>query len=226
MAICFPRRRVLGLPAWLWVVLPIPLLALGSSLSMFWLPSSLDEPPERAEIFRDLVLITRQGETYRFVPFSEQKGVKPLWAVSVITSARYNLKWDTRHYLPGLFRRQASWTYELTANRFDPDWKDDKLNALTLPAEQIRLLRPLIVAEMNRRDPAAQRGDRLERLLNNGLEEKSLFCPQNAVIALGWLSVPLAFVGLCSMFVRPRRAESGHSDPSMPPMPPPTAKAC
>lgn len=207
MAICFPTRRILGLPAWLWIVLPIPLLALGSSLWMFWLPSSLDEPPERAEIFRDLVLITRQGEAYRFVPFSEQKGVKPLWAVSVITSARYNLKWDTRHYLPGFFRRQASWTYELTANRFDPDWKDDKLNPLTLPAQQIRRLRPLIVAEMNRRDPAAQRGDRLERLLNSGFEEKSSICPQNAVIALGWLSVPMAFIGLCSMFVRPRPAE-------------------
>jgi hypothetical protein len=207
MAIWFPTRRVLGLPAWFWVVLPIPVLALGSSLSMFWLPSSLDEPPERDEIFRDPVLITRQGEADRFVPFSEQKGVKPLWAVSVITSARYNLEWSRRNYVPGLFRRQASWTYELTANRFDPDWKDDKLNPLTLPAEQIRRLRPLIVAEMNRRNPVAQRGDRLEQLLNKGLEEKSSFCPQNAVIVLGWLSLPMAFIGLCSMFVRPRPAK-------------------
>jgi hypothetical protein len=73
MAICFPRRRVLGLPAWLWVVLPIPLLALGSSLWMFWLPSSLDEPPERAEIFRDLVLITRQGRLTGSCPSASRR---------------------------------------------------------------------------------------------------------------------------------------------------------
>jgi hypothetical protein len=138
MTIWHPTRRLLGFPAWFWVVLPIPFLALGSSLSTFWLPSNLDEPPERDEIFRDPILITRRAEAYRFVPYSEQKGVKPLWNVNIVTSSKQNLKWSRRNYLPGLFRRQASWNYQLTANRFDSDWKNDKLNPLTLPVEQIR----------------------------------------------------------------------------------------
>ena len=75
-----------------------------------------------------------------------------------------------------------------------------------MPAEDIRQLRPQVVDELNRRNPAAHSGDRLEGLLTDGLEETSYVCPQNALILLSWLSLPMALVGLGSMFIRPRSA--------------------
>jgi hypothetical protein len=205
MAVFSPTRRLLGLPAWLWVVLPVPLLALGSVLGTVWLPSKLSEPPERSEILRNVVLVARQGDSFRFVPMEEQKGVKPLWAVTTIINDNGSVQWTTYRGLPGLFRRRSRWTYELTANRFDHDWKDDKKDPLTLPPEEIRRLRPLVVAELNRREPDSKAGDRLEQLLNNGLEASSSVCPQNALIVLSWLSLPMALAGLCSMFVPARK---------------------
>jgi hypothetical protein len=66
-------------------------------------------------------------------------------------------------------------------------------------------LRPLVVAELNRREPHSKAGDRLEQLLNNGLAASSSVCPQNALIVLSWLSLPMALAGLCSMFVPARK---------------------
>src|SRR3954451_23241581 len=111
MAGLFPSRRVLGLPAWLWLVLPIPLLALGNMLPSFWLPSKLAEPPLRAEIFREPVLVARDGASFRFVPFDHHKEVKPLWAVSVVIQDVGSVRWESHDLVPGLFLRESRWTY-------------------------------------------------------------------------------------------------------------------
>ncbi len=217
MAGSFPSRRVLGLPAWLWVVLPIPLLALGNMLSSFWLPSKLAEPPPRAEVFREPVLVARDGASFRFVPFGQHKEVKPLWAVNVIVQDMGTVRWESHFFVPGLFLKESRWTYELTSHRFDDDWKGDKENPFMLPAEEVRQLRPLVINELNQRQPSAKLGDRLEGMLTTGLEERSYLCPQNAVVVLAWLSLPMAVVGLCLMFVRPRShpvAARGSAEPN------------
>jgi len=220
MAGWFPSRRILGVPAWLWVMLPIPLLGLGSVLWKVWLPSKLPEPPVRADVFREPLLVARDGDSFRFVPFGEHKGVKPLWAVNVALHDEGSVHWETHYFLPGFFRRDSRWTYELTALRFDDDWKGDQESPYILPVEQVQRLRPPVVAELNRRNPVAQRGSRLEGMLTEGLQETSYICPQNALILLGWLSVPMALVGLSSMFIRPRsaRAEArGAAEPNATP---------
>ena len=216
MAVFSATRRLFGLPAWLWLVLPVPILALASWLAFASatgpfgsVSTSLSEPPEKSEVLRRPLLVTRQGDSFRFVPIEEQKGVKPLWVFGAITTENYKVQWQSHGFFPGLIHRRSRWTYELSATRFDPDWRDDKKDLLTLPAEEIRRLRPLVVAELNRRDPAAKRGDRLEHLLDNGLEASSSMCLQNALIVLSWLSVPMALVGVCSMFVPTRKKATG-----------------
>lgn len=206
MAAWFPTRRVLGLPAWFWVVLPVPLLWYAGSLWRVWPPTKLAEPPARAEIFRELVLVAPEGDSFRFVPFGEHKGVKPLWAVNVSLRDSGTVRWRSRYFLPGLFERESRWTYELSSHRFDDDWKGDKVHPFALPDEQLRRLRPLVVAELNRRSAPARSGDRLEGLLTDGLTETSYRCLQNGIIVLSWVSIPMAVVGLVALFVRPRSA--------------------
>jgi len=151
MAELFPSRRVLGLPAWLSVVLPIPLLGLGNSLSSFWRPAKLVEAPSRAEAFREPILVARDGASFRIVPFGQHKDVKPLWAVTVIVRDTGSVRWESRYFVPGLFLKESSWTYGLTSQRFDNDWKGDKENPFMLPAEQLRQLKPLVIKELNKR---------------------------------------------------------------------------
>jgi hypothetical protein len=209
MGALYPSRRVLGLPAWFWVVLPIPLLVLGNMLWKVWVPSKLSEPAERREVFRELVLVTRDGDSFRFVQANEPDIGKPLWSVNVVLHDTATVHWQTHYILPGLFHRESRWTYDLDAHRFDANWKGDNENPFIMPAEQVRQLRPLVVAELNRRNPAAKTGDRLESLLTDGREASSYVCPQNAVVVLSWLSLPMALAGLCSMFIRPRAQRVG-----------------
>ncbi|MBI3406967.1 MAG: hypothetical protein HY040_01240 [Planctomycetes bacterium] len=199
-----PSRRVLGMPAWVWVIVPVLLILLGNMLWKIWPPSKLDEPTDRSDVFRESILVVPEGESFRFMPFSEHKGVKPLWAVTVAVHEKNSVSWDSYYGITGLFRRESRWTYELATHRFDVDWKDDKESSFALSAEQVRRLTPLVIAELNGRDPNAKLGTRLEGLLKDGRETKSYVCAQNAVILLGWLSVPLGLIGLCSMFIRPR----------------------
>ncbi len=156
-------------------------------------------------IFRDPVLVTREKDTYRFVPFTQSKGVAPIWAMSLTVHAWSQISWSSHGVIPGLFRRSGRWTYELSATRFDPGWKDDKRNPFTLPQTALTPLRPKVIAELNRRDPAKKPGDRLERLLTGGLRRTSYVCPQNALIILSWLTLPLALVALVWMVHSPRR---------------------
>ena len=200
MPCCHPTRRILGIPAWFCVALPIALLVLGNLLWKIWPPSKLAEPSTRAEIFREPIFLTRDGTSFRFVPFNDSKNVKPLWAVTVVIQEKSNATWNNPYFLPGLFHRESKWNYELTTTPFGSEWKPNSENPATLPAEEMRRLRPLLVAELNRSGASPPLGDRLESMLKDGLEDKSIFCPQNALILVCWLSIPLAVAGLYSMF--------------------------
>jgi hypothetical protein len=201
----FPSRRVLGMPAWVWAALPISLLGPGALLWRVWLPPDLTEPADRADIFREIILVTRQGDGFRFVPYSESKGTNPLWAVGVTITGIARGHWDAPYFFPGFLQRESHWTYQLQALPFPPSGHND--SPLTLV--EMAQLKPLVVAELNRR--ADHLGDRLEVLLANGLLASSYVCPQNAVILLGWLSVPMAVIGFISMIVRPRPTESARA---------------
>jgi hypothetical protein len=108
------------------------------------------------------------------------------------------------YFTSALIRKEARWSFELETRRIDSG-DGDKENPSELLPEEIRRLRPLIVAELNRRNPPAKLGDRLEKMLDDGLEASSTsFSPQNNLILLSWITEPIALVALCSMFVRPR----------------------
>lgn len=199
-----PSRRLLGVPAWIWVILPIPLLAMANSLWKVWPPSKLAEPPQRSEIFREPILVARDGRSLKSIPFRESKGVKPLWDVNVIVNEKSTLSWDKGRWIPTLFRRTSHWSYELTAHRFDSDWKGESANSFAMSATEVNDLKPQVIAELNQRQPSEGLGDRLDDLLTNGINEASYICPQNAIIVGSWLALPMALIGLLSMFVAPQ----------------------
>ncbi len=222
MANWYPSRQILGSPAWLWVVLAVPLFLLANPLifmdpALALRPSKLAEPPDSAAIALEQIIVAREGDSFRFVPAGEKGEKEPLWRVFVeLWHQQESFRCGASYFLPGLIRGESRWTCVLRASRVDYrfrresrehgfNWKGDKENPYELPPEQIRKLMPLVVAELNRRHPTMKLGDRLERMLDDGLEASSTsFAPQNALILLRWLALLMAFVGLCSMFVRPR----------------------
>jgi len=227
MAHWYPARQILGLPAWLWVVLAIPLFFLANPqilkvdvitpvLALQSQSSWLAEPPDSAAIAREQIIVAREGDSFRFVPADEKGEKEPLWRVFVeLVDHQENLSGEASYFLPGLIHRESRWTYVLKAYRVDYGfrmelrehrfrWKADKENPYELPPQQIRKVKPIVVAEFNRRHPTMKLGDRLKRMLDDGLEASSTsFAPQNALILLRWLALLIALVGLCSMFVRP-----------------------
>jgi hypothetical protein len=204
-----PSRRFLLLPAWIWLLVPLIMV-----VAVHWIgpPLKLSEPPARMEIVHtDLILLTPDGESYRFVRFEDQKGVKPLWSVSTEVREQSQVTWSTafgesadgrpwQWLNPGLYIRTSQWSYKLFIHRFDETGMKP-----FLPADEVERLRPLIVAELNRRFPDERRGDRLERLLTQGVSEGNSYCIPNMAIILAWLFGLLAVAAVCSMFVRPRQ---------------------
>jgi hypothetical protein len=101
----------------------------------------------------------------------------------------------------GFWTREGSWRYDLQAVRFDSARKSDE--PPWLAADDLKRLRPLVIAELNRRSLNERRGDQLAQLLDYGAESKSFICIQNDVILLAWLSLSVALLSLIWMFFRP-----------------------
>jgi hypothetical protein len=112
MANWYPARRILGFPAWLWVALPVLLLWLGNLIitkndsrapdSDLLLPSKPEEPSDRREVSREIrfLLVVRDGDSFRFVPFSDRKHGTPLWQVlpALIHEEEYGSRgWELLH---------------------------------------------------------------------------------------------------------------------------------
>jgi len=174
------------------------MIALSVCLGMFFPPGKISEPSERAEIMSNPVLITRDGNSYRFRTLQESKGVSPLWAVGLAVHETSQVDWSVKQFVPALIHRSSHWTYNLTSNRFDEGWQKDQTNPFSLPDKTLLPLRPAIVAELNQRD-STHKGDRLEALLNDGLHESSYWCPQNIVVVLTWISIGMAAVAISMM---------------------------
>jgi len=176
------------------------------------------EPPHRGAINSERIIVAREGDSFRFMPDAkrdlgrrevrEKRRIEPRWAVFVqLGNHDENLSSAASDFLPGLIYREARWTYALKASRADYgfDGNDDKENPPELPPEEIQKLRPLVVAELNLRYPGTKLGDRLEKMLDDGLEVSSLsYPPENAAVLLRWLGIMMGALGLGSMFVRPR----------------------
>ena len=172
--------------------------ALTVCLGRFFPPAKISEPSERAEIMSNLVLIARDGNSYRFLTLQESKGVAPLWAVGVAVRETFQVEWSVKKFIPSLIHCSSHWAYTLTSNRFDEGWQNDKTQPFSLPDKTLLSLRPAIVAELNKRD-STHKGDRLEALLNDGLHESSYWCLQNIVVVLTWISIGMAAIAISMM---------------------------
>ena len=201
MQMFFPGRRLAGLPAWCWLLLPPLLVAL---LWMLGPPQELGEPPEAVEIFREPILFAHEGPSFRFVAFDQAQEVQSLWAVA--PKVRRRAVTDLPVYygvLPGFYRQAAHWDYQLEAVRFGEARQVAKAEPFWLPPEDLERLRPLAVVELNRRSGEQRWGDRLQKLLETGADRESFLCLQNVLLAAAWLAVVLAVVAIISMFIRP-----------------------
>ena len=184
-----------------WVILPFVLFGIALALGR---PKELSEPPvAKAILGKACVLVAaRDGDSFRLVPQEDRDKATPLWGVGRTTSEKhtveYTLGWSDGRPQFGFWKRSGGWTYELFVYGFNHPGKDKS-------ADDVERLRPVLVAELNRRSPDERRGDRLNELLNHGIEETSYLCVQNAAILLVWLSLPIAMCACVAMFIRPRR---------------------
>jgi hypothetical protein len=164
-------------------------------------------------------------DSFPSVPANDPRRMVPQWSVypEQMRDRKESVSCGASYFIPGLIRREARWTYVLKTNRIDRgfyierrnkwielrnwglDWKGDKENPYELPPDQVRRLMQLVVEELNRRHPGTKLGDRLEKMLDDGLEGSSTsYAPQNTLILMRWLALLMVVVGLGSVFVRPR----------------------
>ncbi len=199
------RTKFLGLPALAW-----PLVSAGLAVAMIVLPPPGPPPAPApvAEMFREPLLVTPSGDGYRVVPYGPHRDAGTVWAINLQTTTRSTVTRDFSLGVPpnpGLFHRSARWEFELTAVRFD-DAARDAPGSHWMPAGEAAALRPLVVAELDRRSGGLW-GKQLGDLLDRGAERRSWVCWQNVVILLAWLSLPLATAAIVAMaWRRPRVA--------------------
>jgi len=196
-------QRLFRFPAWSWVLASASLVA--GALCVPWPGPSAD--PSDA-LFRDPILISRTPSGDTVVPFGQHEGIGPVWAVSLQrTNSAIVRRWFGRSGdspVPGIgfFHRKDDWRYELAANRFDREARTAPSQDLWLAPGDAKGLRPVVVAELERRSGRAHQGVLLENLLDHGANRESWASWQNGLVFLAWLSIPAS---LCAV-LRPSQA--------------------
>ena len=180
----YPTRRFLGVPACLWLVPPLGLALLANWLGPPLGP--LPEAPEVRAIFEHLVCsVTPDGDSYREPPNEERGSVKPLWNIGTSTgesaTVTRKLGWDQDGLHLGFYDRRTRRSYDLWAARDDLAREHGFQRA---PAAELERIRRFVIDELNRRPPQKRLGSRLEAVLQNGTEQTSYWCSQNAVVLM------------------------------------------
>jgi hypothetical protein len=185
-------RRLLGFNARSWVLASAILIAAALSVPP---PGAPADPSEG--LFRDPILISRTPSGDKVVPFGQHEGMGPVWAVSLwrtdtsTINRRLGVLPGSRTPGFGFFRRNDHWRYELAANRFDRGARSAPSKDLWLSPEDAKSLRPVVVAELERRSGGAHQGVLLEHLLDHGASRESWANWQNGLVLLAWLSIPV-----------------------------------
>jgi hypothetical protein len=196
-----PARRFLGAPAWAWVFLP---LILSAVIKIIGPPGPLLEPSDIDLMFRDGLLFTRTGDSFRFVPFAQHKLVKPLWWVERTITTQTTLDWglgkDAAGFHLGFYKRTAHWQWSLDTRRFDEEGTKESATEISLSGSEMQELMPVLVAELNHRSVEEHWGDALNKVLHEGREKTSYVCIQNVLILSVWLSLVVALSAVAAMF--------------------------
>jgi len=189
-------RSFLGLPAWAWPAIAAVMIAAAVFVPP---PQPSTNPPKVSQIFDPPLLFTidPDGE-HRAVPHQARASVSPIWTVVPITSQQWSV---TRQF--GFFIGNSTWSYQLTANRFDAGPSPTK----DVPEVNATKLRQLAVNELNNSTGGKRTGDTLAHLLDNPLERSSLWCAQNLVVLLAWLAALLAIAAVISMLIVSRSTQ-------------------
>ncbi|AMV37751.1 hypothetical protein [Planctomyces sp. SH-PL62] len=223
-------KRLLGLPRRSWFVIS-PALIAAAALAPW--PGAPEDPA--AGLFREPLLVAHTpaavgsippaetpGELDlttsrllgdRVVPYGRHEGTGPVFALALRTTEHASIQrpfgWSPGSSFPGLgfFRRRDVWRYALTAVRYDEGAKSSPSETWWLPDDEAAALRPLAVAELDRRSGSARRGAELARLLDEGAERESWLNWPNGLVLAAWLSIPVA-LWAC---VRPKEAGKSKS---------------
>jgi hypothetical protein len=139
------------------------------------------------------------------VPQEKLDSVKPLWNIGTSTgesaTVTRKLGWDQDGLHLGFYERRTRRSYDLRATRADRDVK----HLVEPPSKELERIRRFVIDELNRRSPKERLGSRLEAVLQNGTEQTSYWCSQNAVVLMTWFTLLVALVAASAMFIRPRR---------------------
>jgi hypothetical protein len=100
----------------------------------------------------------------------------------------------------GFYKRTLQCRWLLSELPFDEEGRKQSSAETSLSDSEIQSLKPLVIAELNRRSGEKHWGDVLDKALKEGRARSSYVCLQNAFILAGWLSVLWAFLAVGSMF--------------------------
>jgi len=172
----FPRSW-LGISRSIWVVMPVLLITLGYASFPRCRSSPQTEPSERADVMHEPIFLTREGDSFRAVPFGEHHGVFPLWNVNLLIDHHFDFSWRLCARVPCLLESASKWSYRL-----------DLLPANDAAGQPLDEL-------------SARRGDRLERLLLSGARKSTYLNLQNTMLVLGVLTLPVSAMSFWSLLL-------------------------
>ena len=211
----WPARRFRMIPAWAWPLATATLFAVAVSLPP---PDPPYVPDHAYALFRDPLLVAREGEGYRVVLWQGAEGAEghgPVWSINLQTARRSTSDRIFAFGLdsgPGLFRLREHRAYQLTALRQDKASRLDPPGTCWMSPAEAAALRPLAVAELNLRSGGERVGAKLGGLLDRGEHRESWICYQNGIVVLAWLSFAATLLALASMFIPPRSPIVGTAD--------------
>ncbi len=186
------RRRFLPPRVWVW-----SLIAIALSMAAIYVPppGTQREPKDIETMFRGTpVLVTPEDGSYRIVPFEKFREVSPVYAITLATTQTTTAKREFG-FPParfGFFKATTQWTYKLAAVRFNIQAASGDM---FLSDAEVAKVKPVVVAELDRRSENHRLGQRLNEALESGVvSESPLLCWQNIIVFAAWCAAVMSLL--------------------------------
>ena len=204
VAVTRAPRRFAGLRVWVW-----PLITIALALAAIYVPppGTQPEPSDIASMFRPApVLLTPHGNSYRVVTFERFRDFNQVYAVGLVTTetttVTRQLGVNPAHL--GFFKTTTRRTYQLAASRFDSNRPPENP---WLSAPEVAKIKPLVVAELNRRSADHLLGQRLSEVLQSGVvSDCPRLCLQNVIVLAAWCALALSLLAFAALLIPRRKA--------------------
>jgi hypothetical protein len=151
------------------------------------------------------VLLAPQGDSYGVVTFEKFRDFNQVYAVGLVTTetttVTRQIGINPAHL--GFFQVTTRRTYQLAASRFDTNRPSGNP---WLSESEVAKMKPLVVAELNRRSANHLLGQRLSEVLQSGVDsECPRLCLQSVIVLAAWCAVALTLLAFASLLIPKRK---------------------